>query len=379
MTRKHPTQRGGRPVAAVKLPKAHRVIFGLNGGLAGGRVAIYWYRRRGQTPAIARFEGANLAKAMAAEAAGVDQLVAAYGAQRELPPAQTVKDLVTAYKAAPNGFKRVADSTRASWSPWLDAIVAEFGDLPLKAVGAKGLRADIVAWRDRYAATPRAADMGMQVLTRVFNWALDRELVDKNPAAGVEGLYDVNRADIIVEPAELEAVLTHMTPRAQLATRLAAATGLRRGDLIDLRWSEVGDFHIERAANKSTTGRRLLVPLIAEARQVLAELRKLNKASPTPSTHVLTAKAGKPWHKDGLGVAWWRAAGKAKVDKHFNDLRGTACTRFYLTIDRVTDEEVADIMAWEPARCRAIRKRYVDAARIAQGIVARIERGEKGA
>jgi hypothetical protein len=40
----------------------------------------------------------------------------------------------------------------------------------------------------------------------------------------------------------------------------------------------------------------------------------------------------------------------------------------------LTDEDVADIMAWEPARVRAIRKRYVDRARIAKGIVARIEK-----
>ena len=45
--------------------------------------------------------------------------------------------------------------------------------------------------------------------------------------------------------------------------------------------------------------------------------------------------------------------------------------------DRVTDNEVADIMAWEPNCGRAIRKRYVDASRIARGIVARTGRSER--
>jgi integrase len=368
-----------RPPAPVKLPKTHRVFF----DLAGGRVAIYWYRRRGQKPALIQFEGDTLMAAVRAEFAGAERIIQAYNTTPEAPPAATIREVVAQYKAAPNGGKRLSGSTRALWTPWLDAFAREFGDLPLRAVGAKGLRTDIVAWRDRFGDTPRAADTAMQAVNRLFNWALDRELVEKNPAAGVEGLYSANRADVIVEPDELAAILKHMSKPGQLAVRLAAATGLRRGDLIDLRWNEVGDFYIERAANKSTVGRRILVPLIAEARAVVAELRALNKASDVPTTHVLRSSRG-PWQEDGLGVTWWKARKLAArvvpsiADKHFNDLRGTACTRFYMTIDRVTDEEVADIMAWEVANCRAIRKRYVDTSRIARGIVARIERGERG-
>ena len=357
----------------VRLPKAHRVVF----RLAQDRgVTIYWYRRRGQTPAMISFTGPTMADALEAERTGADDIIAAYGATRPAPPVTQLKDLITRYKMAPDGWKRVADSTKATWSPWLDKISAEFGDMPIGAIGAKGVRSAIIEWRDSFAETPRAADTAMQVFTRVLNWAVHRELIDKNPAAGIEQIYKANRADIIVEPAELAEILKHLGKPGQLAVRLAAATGLRRGDLIDLRWNEVGDFHIERAANKSTTGKRILVPLIADAREVIADLRKLNKASDVPTTHVLRSSRG-PWQKDGLNSTWSKAKKKAKVDKHFNDLRGTACTRFYTTIDRVTDEEMADIMAWEPERCRAIRKRYVDPARITAGIVARIEKSEK--
>lgn len=362
-----------RSGAPVKLPGAHRVVF----EKAGGRVAIYWYRRRGQTPAMIIFQGEHLGAALKAERDGAQDLVAAYHQARTLPDPITVKDLVTRYKAAPNGWGRVADSTRATWSPWLDAITDQFGDLPNRALSAKGVRTAIIEWRDTFQATPRAADTGMQVINRLFNWALDRELIEKNPAAGIEGIYTTNRATIIVTEDELTAVLKHATKAGRLAIRLAAATGMRRGDLIDLRWNEVGDFHIEREANKSSTGKRLVVPLIQEARDVLAELRAMNKAAELSTLHVLRSSRG-PWQKDGLGVTWWKAATKAGIagDKHFNDLRGTACTRFYMTIDKVTDEEMADLMGWEVEHCRAIRKRYVDASRIARGIVARIERAE---
>lgn len=355
----------------VRLPRAHRVL----SPAAGGRWTIYWYRRRGQTPAMIRFDGDTLGAALAAEAAGAEAIVAAYNTAPEAPPATTVRDLVTRYKSAPDGWKRIAESTKATWSPWADAIVEEFGSLPLAAIAAKGVRADIIDWRDRFAATPRAADTAMQVLNRILNWAMHRELIEKNPAAGVEGLYSASRADIVVSDAELALILAQMGDRGRLAVRLAAATGMRKGDLIDLRWTEVEDFAIARAANKSTTGRRLVVPLTAAARAVLADLRALNKAAKIPSTHVLTSKRG-PWTAHGVSSTWWKACQAAAVaDRHFNDLRGTACTRFCMV--PLTDEEVADIMAWEPARVRAIRKRYVDGARIAQGIVARIEKAEK--
>lgn len=357
-------------MAPVKLKGAHRVVF----GLASGAVTIYWYRRRGQKPAMISFTGHTRAEAERAEAAGVTDIVRAYETAPEPPPAIVVRDLVTRYKAAPNGWGRVGDATKALWSPWLDAITEEFGDLPLIALGVRGVRTDILDWRDRFAANPRKADTAMQVINRLFNWGVDRELVEKNPAANIEGLYDANRADIIVEPDELAAVLQHATKAGKLAIRLAAATGMRRGDLIDLRWNEVDAFRIDRAANKSTTGRRLVVPLTAEARAVIEECRAINKAAAVPSTYVLLSGRGSNWQKDGLGITWWKAAKKAGVDKHFNDLRGTAVTGFCMV--PLTDEEVADIMAWEPQRVRNIRKRYVDSAKIAQGIVARIEQAE---
>lgn len=374
MQQKNSMKRGKRP-APVRIPRAHRVVF----RKAAGRVAIYWYRRRGEAPALMIFEGPDIAGALAAERAGVDDLLMAFAkAGAASPAASTVRDLVALFKAAPDGYLRLREATtRKAWSPWLDRIVAEFGDLPVKALKAKGLRRDIIAWRNRWADRPRSADYAIQVLQRVLSWALDNELVDANPAAGIKGLYRSNRANVIVEEHELQAIIAKATKPGALAIRLAAATGMRRGDLIDLRWSEVGEFSIERSAEKSTAGRRLLIPLTAEARAVIADLKAANAKRKVPSTYVLTSSRG-PWQKDGLGVTWWKACRDAGVTgKHFHDLRGTAATRFCQV--PLTDEEVADIMGWEPEQVRAIRKRYVDRERIARGIVARLERAEREA
>ena len=49
---------------------------------------------------------------------------------------------------------------------------------------------------------------------------IENALIDENPAAGIKGLYAAganNRAQIIVEPKELEAILKHTSRLASLA------------------------------------------------------------------------------------------------------------------------------------------------------------------
>ena len=50
-------------------------------------------------------------------------------------------------------------------------------------------------------------------------------------------------------------------------------------------------------------------------------------------------------------------AGMADRDLHFNDLRGTAATRFYVA--GFTMREIAETLAWEEASVEKIINRYV--------------------
>nr|WP_255500857.1 site-specific integrase [Caulobacter sp. 17J80-11] len=327
------------------------------------------------------FRGETLAAAFKAEAEGATALAAAYSAPHvaPTPAATTIRDVVTRYKAAPE-FLKLRDSTRLQWSRWLDEIIQEFGDLPTRALKAKGIRDEFLKWRDRRADKPRTADYGIQVLKRVLSFGLDRELVEANPAEGIGALYRANRADKIVEEAELTAILSHVTPEAALAIRLAAETGMRRGDLVNLKWDHVTDTMIQFATGKSNSTRHVAIPLTTEARAIVAELRakrdKLRASGAVPSAFLLTSDRGLPWAKDSLTQAFIRARDKAGInDKHLHDLRGTAVTRF--AARKLTNEQVADIVGWELSRVASIRKRYVDATRIAEAVVSLLESDAK--
>jgi integrase len=273
----------------------------------------------------------------------------------------------------------LAESTKKHWRRSLDVIDKEFGDLPIKLLAAKSIRVDIVDWRNRRSNTPRQADYDLTVLQRLLSWAKKSGLIEVNPAEGIDRIHRSNRADQVVKPDELDALIAALTPRAALAIRLAAATGLRREDLANIKWDYVKDNYITFKTGKSRGRKVVTVPLYRDGRAVIdllrAEREALVKAGKVPSAYVLTSEFGGPWRPDSLTQAFVRAAKKVGITKRLHDLRGTAITRF--VIAGLTDEQVGDIVGWELDRVRNIRKHYVDANNIAMGIITKLENAER--
>lgn len=368
------SMRGRRVGMAAKraaLPGLHRVTK----RLASGSVVIYVYRHRGG-PLLVRFEGRTRMEAERAEADGIDQLLAAYVSTKTVVrPDDTLRRLTRTFREAPEGLPSLSASTRREWSIWLDRIDAAHGDLPVRLLKAKGAKRHFIEWRDAYKDRPRTADYGVQVLRRVFAVAVERGLIDTNPAEGIKQLYEVNRADIIVTDDEVSAILRNATPQARYAIRLAAATGLRRGDLVALKWDDVREDHIELTTQKSRGRTFVIAPLVGDGRAVIDELiaarESVIASGRVPSAYVLTSERGTQWLGPSVTQAFIRAAKEAGVDKSLHDLRGTAATRFIL--QGFNPQEVASFIGWEQKRVDQIIRRYVDAGRVAREAIQRVE------
>lgn len=366
-------------MAKIDIPGLHRV----KAPLARGRVGLYLYRWRGG-PLLASFQGDTLAQAEALEAAWVATLVDGKPADDAPPPAPAtllVRHLITAYRAdKAEGLLSLAPATQAKWTRWLDRINDAFGDLPARALKARGMVKEIRAWRDQWIDTPRTADFAIQVIRRLFNHALANEDIERNPAAGIASVWSASRAAKIVEEHQLGAILPQLKPRLRRAIALAAATGLRRGDLVDLRVEDLDDFSIELGTNKSGEQTRVIIPLLPEARAVIAEILEereaLKAAGRIPSAFLLTSSAGKPWAPDTITHAFTQACADAKVqDRTLHDLRGTAATRYMLA--GFSDEQIGELMGWETDDVRAIRRKYVDRQNIAKGVIRQLEKAER--
>lgn len=358
-------------VKRIHLPGAHRVVKKHR----NGRCTIYWYafRERG-APLLIKFSGADRKAAEAAERDGANSLVQAAAAQKTRPRlGQTVRDLVQLYREVPEGARAQSASTRREWGRFADRIVEDLGDLPVRALSAKGAVALLTEWRDGYSEKPRTADYGVQVLRRILQIAVQRELLSKNPAANIESIYRVDRSDVIVSDDELMEICANATPSASKAIRLAAALGIRRGDLISMRWDQVLEHHIELDTEKSRGRTFVIAPLIGDGETVISELRderdQARREGRVTSAYVLVTEKGTPWKPASLTQAFGRAASKAGVNKSLHDLRGTAVTRFINA--RFSPQETATFVGWEEANVQRIIKRYVSPRKVALDAIAR--------
>ncbi|TPN43243.1 site-specific integrase [Mesorhizobium sp. B1-1-7] len=274
-------------------------------------------------------------------------------ASRAAPDSNKFSASIIRYRASAD-YKKLAESTRRNWGPWLDRIADHFGALSVRQFDRpEKIRPRIRAWRAKFAETPRAADYGMQVLSRLLASEVDHGKIASNPCEGIKQLYSGSRSEIIWTDADIAQVKAACSLEVAFAVDLAAHTGLRAGDLVRLSWSHVGEDAIIITTGKSRHKREAVIPLYQELRDVLARI-------PRRSPVILTSSRGRPWVKDGLGSSFLDAKKEAwtdGVDLHFHDLRGTAVTKFYIA--GMTEREIAEIMAWEEDTVSRIIRRYV--------------------
>jgi integrase len=283
---------------------------------------------------------------------------------RRTPDSGRFHSLITLYKASAD-YRALATSTKRNWGPWLDRLGDYFGELRIAQFDRpEKIRPIIRKWRNRYAATPRAADYGIQVLSRVLSYAVDPlGKIGRNPCEGIKQLYSVDRSETIWTDADIALLKGTCSAEIARTVDLAAHTGLRLGDLLRLSWSHVGDNSIVIATGKSKHRREAIIPLYDGLRAVLASI-------PKRSTTILTHSRWRPWTQDGFGSSFnkaKRAAGLADSDLHFHDLRGTAATRFYVA--GLSERVIAEIMGWEEDHVARIVRRYVGRAAATKAII----------
>jgi integrase len=270
----------------------------------------YWYAWRGGP----RLSGAP----------GSPEFLASYNEaieQRHTPDKSRFRFVVTHYKGS-NDYKKLAITTRDQWGKWLDRIAEHFGELRIAQFDRpEKIRPLIRRWRGQWADTPRTADYAMQVLSRVLAHAVELGSMAGNPCEGIKHLYNNDRSEIIWTDTDISP-----TCSAEIANAidLAGHTGLRLSDLVRLSWSHIVEDAIVLTTGKSRHRREAIVPLYAALKDLLARI-------PKRATTILTSSRNTPWTSDGFGSSFNKAkmdAGMSDRDLHFNDLRGTAATKF---------------------------------------------------
>ncbi|WP_201463676.1 tyrosine-type recombinase/integrase [Brevundimonas aurantiaca] len=346
--------------ATVNLDSVYRVV--AKSGIA------YYYAWKGK--------GAPRLKAEPGSAAFVEELAAALATRRNGDRSKmlglTHLWLASDAWTKPRGQGGMADSTKKNWKPFVKAIQTDFGALRIIQFDrATVIRPIIKRWLDRrWKDHPRQADMAKQVLSAMLSFAVDQDLLASNPCLGMKNRYSSDRADRIWTEADMARLAAKAPPQIMLAARLAALTGLRRGDLLRLSWSHVGKLAIELPST-GKTGTGALIPLYGELKALLKEIPR------TASTLVLNNSDGLPW-KSGFGSSWNKAliaAGLQGEDLHYHDFRGTAATRMHLA--GWTNREIAEALAWDEDSVDRIIRRYVQRDALLRDMIRRMDRNDR--
>ena len=197
----------------------------------------------------------------------------------------------------------------------------------LPTFGARRLdripRETVHSWFDRYSRTaPAGANRTLDVLRQIFNHAVACGHVATNPTRGVRRnrrpklTRFLSRAEVDRLHAALDAHRGRGSGEQQAEIiRLLLLTGCRKGEIVRLRWSEVGEASLHLTDSK--TGPRTVV-LNAQARAVLARQPRTGSAYVFPwSTDPSRSRS------DELSL-WRKVRHEAGIeDVRLHDLRHT--------------------------------------------------------
>ena len=211
-------------------------------------------------------------------------------------------------------------------------VTPRIGQLPIQRVKAAHLQELYGALlkagsADGKPLAPRTVGHVHRMLRRAFGHAVTWGILATNPVAVVSAPRVPDSEIEIVSDAEIRRVLDHLRDRDhQLHTIafLALGTGMRRGELLALRWRDIGGdkIKVERSLEQTRAGLRFKSPKTKRSRrsvsipsEVSAELRAYKMAQLeyrlsigagrlSPEDLVFTRPDGSPYRPDDLTRTW---------------------------------------------------------------------------
>lgn len=210
-------------------------------------------------------------------------------------------------------------------------LLPQWGDKPIASITRGDAKALI---REKARTAPIAANRLLSLVSKIFSWALDEEIIEASPAVRLRRPADEQareRSLTAQEIATLWPAFTALGYPFGHGLKFLLVTGQRRGEVSGMKWSEIdGDgWLIPGTRAKSKQGHR--VPLSTLALEILEETPNLGEFVFT-STRGLNALDG------------WENA-KRRVDSflkkpiaawRIHDLRRTMATQMRsLGVDRL--------------------------------------------
>lgn len=190
-------------------------------------------------------------------------------------------------------FRALRDPTQLDYGRTLDLLDAELGDQPFRYT----TRTMVKAVRDDHAATPRKAHKIKQMVSRLYTWAAENDLVpeDLNPAEKIKRLKVRTRHITPWSEPEIAMFLAAAPPHVATAVLLCLYTGQRAEDVVTMEWTAwQGDII---RVTQSKTGEPLEIACHPKLKA------HLKKAKTRFGGRIVRNHEGKPWTANAFAQA----------------------------------------------------------------------------
>lgn len=201
-----------------------------------------------------------------------------------------LKALIENFVAAPPGR-----GTRF-WSPvHLEFWIEQLGNMPVLAISRGHINAAKAKLQNRPAMrstpggskvtgdrlTPATVNRYLASLSSVFNYAMEREIIDHHPMKGgkVSKLEESGGRTRILNAEEearlMDAARASAWPMLHLFVRLCLTTAARRSEVLKLRWRDVQLENSVAVIGKTKNGQPRALPLVSDVCTALAHAAKV--------------------------------------------------------------------------------------------------------
>lgn len=263
-----------------------------------------------------------------------------------------------------SAWTELSMATRRQRENIMKHVLKSAGQQPLSRIN----RVTIVAGRDRRSKTPSQAKNFISTMRGMFGWALEANLVNSDPTAGVkrpkrkrsEGFPVWTDDDIVTFQKQWK-----RGTRERVLFDLFLYTGLRRGDAARIGKQHVKDGAISIATEK--TGMRVTVP-------IQPELQKTLDAGPTGPLAFIAAPDGQPLAKEYLGNLFREACRAAGIRKSAHGLRKAAATN--AANNGATVAELEALFGWAGGQMASLYTKSANREALSKGAVAKMARDE---
>ena len=205
----------------------------------------------------------------------------------------------------------------------LKHILPAFGDKRVDAI----TRTDLTYWFDGLSDMPPTANIALNMVSQIFNYAIKHGVVERNPARDIRRNKEQKRTRFLSHQeiehlhktmdAYVEANPLPLNHMQRDIVRLLLLTGCRRGEMLTLRWDEVKGNMLRLQDSK--TGPRA-VYLNAQAMEIIDRQRPVRPENNSPFVFPSPMNPEKPISH--IGPFWYFIRAEAGLnDVRLHDLR----------------------------------------------------------